>query len=1023
MAYRFTAIPGVGAGRTTPAAPGSYPFQAVQGIGQKVAPFTQFRDTTFAPVANQSAVIPTGSAAEPWWMTGLNVLSSTGKVVTDQVGDWSDWLTGQRGFDWKKDLPFYKTYKDAERVGQGLAAGDFKFDNIPGIGSMAYIGREGKGFDYTLNNLGVENERALFWGGLAGDIALDPLTWVTFGGSSAVKAGGKAMANTAKEVAADYGIKLGRASKAAIRELPGRIGGEVWDSLIDKGSIAAAKNQGKIAEDLARQRILDAGKAARATAQNALFNIDVPFTKYTYQIGTKPKSWTKTSPTIKTQGANALTTLMTRHGIDPSTTGAELVAKGLGKSNFEDITFQEYNWLKGEVANFGNYAARVQAAADPFASAARDSLQFGTRNISSGNQATGSLMDRFDFSSRFVADMGGRSPAGQKFVDKLRSLNPRQIGTGASGGLVNEAGNAIQDTFNRIRNNLGSRLPQRTKDILKEAENFTPNDKAALNYALEGEFPTGFDMGAFDSTKVYRMAEALRKEFDEMAGAEGLAGVLDKTRAGYAPHIVNKSPEKMQEILQKYADDPELQSLAKASASNSFNQSRTSFQSFAQLDNYISGIGQKIAAETDPAEIAKLQAKLDDVSNVFERDPFKAYQKRLYKSYRVRELGDLYKTMKDDGLLMEPDIATYDPSTYVKLDPAEAKRLNVPNGTVMHREVKDALMQADKIFTNEGMNKIVENITSVTNIWKGLTTTIRPVHHLNNLIGNVFNNALAGVEVSSYKRAMQTLNRVSRGKPKQEDLDLMEAAMRNGIFGQGHADEYRRIFGDQKAKGIRAVENFVQNNQVTSFMRRWLGDTTDNWSRLAHFDSVLGKTGSEKLAAESTRKFLFNYGEHTGADRAIRLAIPFWTWTKNNIPLQLENLMKQPRYYQTYLKLQDASYESQGLDRQDQRDFVRDAYFMTPWGTARNPRAPITDLNNLSSPQELMKFAVNSSSPLIKAPFEQVAGKSFFTGQPITNQWEYGLQQAPILNDFYKMFTGQSTVVDWLTGKELDVNR
>ena len=1029
MAYKFTAIPGVGAGATTPAAPGSYPFQAVSGIGAKVTPYTQVRDTTFAPVGNSSAKVPTGSAAEPWWMTGLNVLSSTGKVVTDQIGDWSDWLSGKRDFDWRKDAPiasaWYKNYQEANRIATGLSQGDFKFDNIPGLGSMSYIGREGKGFDHTLANMGVQNDKALFWGGLAGDIALDPLTWLTFGGSSAVKAGGKAMAKSATEVAADYGVAMGRASKKAIRNLPEAIDYKVFNDLLESGSsIRVAGQQAEHAANIARETVQNAGKAARSKAQNALFNIDIPFTKITYQIGDKPAKWTKTSPAIKTQGANALGTLMTRYGIDPSTTGAEFVQKALGKTNLEDITYQEYNWLKGELKNYSDFAAKAQKAApNPFEGGSK-ATQFGTKAISTGNApAAFDPLTAYKFGSEFVADMGGRSTAGQKFVDKFRAINPRQVGDGAAGSLVNEAGGLLQDTFNRIRNNLGNRLPARIQDVMKQAENFSPADQKALAYVMEGEFPKGFDMNSFDSTKVHRMADTLRKEFDEMASAEGSAGVLDKTLGGYFPHVVNKSPEKVEELLQKYADDPELQALAKVSASNTFNQSRKSFKTFAQLDNYIAGIGQKIASETDPAAIAQLQAKLDDVSGIFERDPFKAFQKRLYKSYRVRELGDMYKTMKDDGLLLEPDIASYDRALYKRLDSGQAKRLNVPNGTVMHKDVAKALMKADEIFTNDGMNKFLEKVTSVTNIWKALTTTIRPVHHLNNLVGNIFNNTLAGVEASSYKRAMETLNRVSRGKPKQEDLDLMELAMKNGIFGQGHSDEYRRIFGEQQAKGIRKVENFAQNNKVTSFMRKWLGDTTDNWSRLAHFESVLGKTGSDKLAAESTRKYLFNYGESTGADQAIRLLIPFWTWTKNNIPLQLEQLMKQPRYYQTYLRLQDASYESQGLDRHNQRDFVRDAYFATPWGTARNPRAPITDLNNLSSPQEILKFLVNSSSPLVKTPFEQVAGKSFFTGAPIDNQWEYGLQQLPIFNDIYKMATGQSSVVDWLTGKELDVNK
>ncbi len=1045
MAYKFTAIPGVGAGRTTPAAPGSYPFQAITDIGIKRAPYVNFNQFPIAPGSSASSTYkaPTGAAAEPWWHTGLNILSAPGKIVTDQIGNWSDLWAGNRGFEWKKDVPLITQTamigKGLERQWDNWNDGDLTFDDIPVLSSLANMGREGKGFSYTLANSGVTNDKGLFWGGLAGDIALDPLTWITFGGSSAVKAGAKAGAKSASEIAAEYGIKYSGSAKKALKELPEAIGRVVSDDLLDAGSsFRVAEKQADYAANLAKQRLQDSMKAARGKAQNALINIDVPFTKTTYQIGKKPASWAKSSPTIKGQGASALNTLMTRSGIDPTTTGAEFIQKALGKTNLEDITYQEYNWLKGELKNFGEFAAKAQNAS-PF-DATKAGAQFGTKAVSTGNNAVpGSLVDGFDFSSRFVADMGGRSANGQKIMDALRYLNPRQIGTGASGGLVNEAGNLLQDTFNKIRNNLGNRLPQRTKDIMKQADEFTPAEKDALNYALEGEFPKGFDMDSFDATKVYRMAETLKNEFAEMATAEGFAGVLPKTLTNYAPHVVNKSDDKVAEILQKYADDPELASLAKVSASNTFGKSRTSFKSFAQIDNYLADLSQKLADEADPARLAQLQAKYDDVKNIFERDPFKAFQKRLYKSYRVRELGDMYRTMKDDGLLLEPDAASYDKALYATLKPDEAKRLNVPVGTVMHREMKEALLQADKIFNNEGMNKFMDTAASVTNIWKGVTTTIRPVHHLNNLIGNIFNNSLAGVGLADYTRATKMMNRISRGKPKQEDLDLMEKALNAGVFGQGHADEYRRIFGNTPAKGIRKAENFVQNNRVTSFMRRWLGDTTDNWSRLAHFSSVLDKTGSEKLASDSVRKFLFNYGEQTAGDRAIRtLAIPFWTWTKNNIPLQLEQLMKQPRYYQTYLRMQDASYESQGMSKEDAPEFAQNDYFATPWHllnkipgmdgmfpdgpTLRNPRAPVSDLNNLSSPQELFKFLASSASPLLRIPVEQGMQRQIFTNKPIENQWEYALQQAPIFNDFYKMFSGQSSILDILTGKELDIN-
>lgn len=993
----------------------AYTLRAQPGIGldiaKRTAPAPIYDFVQAAPKAGAGAA----SKGDPWWMDALNALGAPGGLVTNQIESWTDGNLNWKDFGGGLVEPLGKGAK--AQWDNWWSGGDgFGFEDIPLLGTLTHINNQSKHGADILANAGVTNKGWQTWGGLGIDILSDPLTWVTLGGSSALKAGNKAMNSTARNIGKEMAL-----GKVTYKNVADKAGDFAYNNYLRayKGDTAAATTARNQVMQEVQKELADAGAAARYKAQNALVNFDVPFTNTTFQFGRKPKALQKNSPKLATHGANVLRRNLDKAGL-VGHTGDAFIQKALGKSSLEDVTYQEYNWLKGEIARYGDHAAK-NPVKSPFGDAApvpravdpADTFQFG----------------------KFVPDMGGVSQVGAKLGDAVRAINPRAMGTRASGGIVNSYGDHIQDAFGAIRGS-GREFDRLSVQGRQLMDNLTPVEQKAVEYMLEAQDVTkipGIESADL-AGKVAPAAKFLRDEYQKMAQAEGGVGALDNVREAYAPHIINRSPEQLQEILQRYADDPELQRLSQVSGVSGFDQSRKSFQTLAQLDNYLANLGDEIARATDPEQIARLTQKQADVSTLFERNPLKAFQKRLHKSFKTREMAGLYRRMEEDGILITPDAPKgYDPGLYAKLDKTEAAKLGVAPGTVMHKEVKEGLLKINDLFTEQGLNKFLDHATAVTNIWKGLVTAARPVHHFNNLIGNILNNSLAGIGPKSYTKATGTLNRMLRGKPKQEDLDIMAEAMKKGVFGQNHSDEYRRVFGDMPANKLRKVEQAVTGNKYMNFMRKWMGDSIDNWSRLAHYIDVKGKTGSADLASQSVRKYLFNYGEQTKADRAIRLAIPFWNWTKRNIPLQIENMAKQPRFAATYMKLQDASFESRGESRTEQPDFISEGYFINPLtGQLRNPRAPVTDLTNLSDP---LKFLTTSTNPLIKTPFELAANRNVFTGQPIDRELgqngqysseallNYGMSQAGLFNDFYKMFNGDMGPLDAIFGRELDLRR
>lgn len=1026
----------------------SYGLSATPNIGvqaaQQIKPITPVSAVT-NPYKGTTSGGPKGFTSDvPWWQAALGQAGVLGQFVTSQTDQWTN-----GSFDWG-DLPgvsqvdaikrgtlktFQEMVKDPNTTTSDFFLGT---DPIALLGNGTFrslvnnVTDELPRAQKTLQNVGVKNNEALFWGGLAGDIVADPLTYLTFGGSSAIKAGSRAATIAAKDAAKEAAADLGKAySKGLSRVAPTKMGEEIGQryyvkALDETGNINLAEVARAQASKALGEQINNAGKLARSSAQNAAINFDVPFTKITYQFGKKPAVLTRSSPEIKQVGKNALQTKLNNAGLT-GTMGINFVNKALGKEDLSKVTYQEYQWLKGEIDRYSKQVSQTPGA--------RFSTSEGRYVLPETiTDPVGSFR-----TNTFIPDMGGSSRIGEKLADVTRSLNPRRIGTAQSGGLVNSYGDSIQNTFGQLRNNT-RQLEEGAKRVASAAPSLNSTERKLVEYALEGSPVEAMNRAVMeagedvDINKVVEAANFLRAEYGSMATAEKAVGVLDNTRSNYAPHVM-ANKEIGQDMIARYADDPDLQQIFKVAPGNSFNKKRTSFETFSKLDDFVSNLRAEAgtAARAGDAERSlALQTKADDVDALFERDPVKAYKKRLYTSYRSQTLGKLYQSLKADSLLIDPeDIAKLGDTAqeFTRLDPTEAKKLGVKAGSLMQNDVYKGLMEADKLFNNEGLNKFLDNYTSVNNIWKSITTSYRPVHHFNNLVGNVFNNTLAGVNIKDYSKATAVMNRMFRGKPKQEDLNLMKELADQAILGQAHSEEYRRLFGDSpNASVIRKTEKFVTDNKLINSIRRWLGDTTDNWSRIAHYIHVKDASGSSEIAANSVRKYLFAYGENTSADRAIRLVVPFWTWTKNNIPLQLEQIMKQPRYYQTYLKLQDASYESQGEDRMDQAPFIRDDYFKTPWGTFRNPRAPVSDLSNLGKP---LKFAVSSSTPAVKIPFELATNTNTFTGKPIDYSLErggprdpqatleYGLSQAPILNDFYKLFTGASSPVDLLVGKEL----
>ena len=170
------------------------------------------------------------------------------------------------------------------------------------------------------------------------------------------------------------------------------------------------------------------------------------------------------------------------------------------------------------------------------------------------------------------------------------------------------------------------------------------------------------------------------------------------------------------------------------------------------------------------------------------------------------------------------------------------------------------------------------------------------------------------------------------------------------------------------------------------------GRTIENNSRLAHFmDRTIGRGKSAEEAALSVKKYLFDYGDLTHFERTVmKRAMPFYTWTRKNIPLQLEALMTMPEKFAPLaipfrnrdpldlLRLQYANpnvYNNLPVELQRTMDSVT---YIPLEGLL-----PAADLSKIGSPKDIARTIYGLLSPYIKEPFEQIANIDVYSGRKI----------------------------------------
>lgn len=386
----------------------------------------------------------------------------------------------------------------------------------------------------------------------------------------------------------------------------------------------------------------------------------------------------------------------------------------------------------------------------------------------------------------------------------------------------------------------------------------------------------------------------------------------------------------------------------------------------------------------------------------------------------------------------------------LKTDPKNYRQLSAKGleNTWVPGEVADVVDKYFDVVRNPNMlQKGLEHVLNVQNGWKAWTLAVFPEYHTRNAVGNVWNNFLAGIKNPAwYSKAAELQSIVRKGNIEpslvkrltaaggsgvkstddvirvgdatyrvQDLLDEMaeHGVLRGGIFGAEIDTAGREIISATQG-GARAVLRGSAGPVKYGFK---IGQEIEDNARIAHYMWKRSKGASVEDAAASVKKFLFNYDELDPFTEAARTVMPFLTWSRFNIPLQLEHLVVSPHKAAAINKMRvmienmdPVSFgpvgEAVGIpgvgggrDRPDERfvaDWVRenmgirvrrsgpnnyDFFLLENW-------IPLADLSEIGLPElengigamakKAGDFATGLLTPAIIVPVELMTGKSLF---------------------------------------------
>ena len=379
--------------------------------------------------------------------------------------------------------------------------------------------------------------------------------------------------------------------------------------------------------------------------------------------------------------------------------------------------------------------------------------------------------------------------------------------------------------------------------------------------------------------------------------------------------------------------------------------------------------------------------------DMFEADAFKSFAYRGVEHIKAVETKRfLDEVVKDYGKLAREGekVRVVEGLKYVRSTNKHLDGYLVPERIAEHIDKTAQILTGDK-----ATNEVLKHYDKIHSIWKGSVTGWFVAFHTRNAIGGVYNNWLAKIDVSSYKKYADL------------EIDLKKGGNKMWVLPTGETKTTTQLFNEAKKVGAINQPGMID---VMMELEDLMGKTT--FQKLGNFPKVAMETVENAIrmplyldrrlkgfsardAAKEVWKYHFDYapeGLKPFERNVMRRFIPFYTWTSKNVPLQLEQFAKQPAKYGLFPKARDALAGEEGKEEyKNLPEWMKNIMTIKLGENAGAAmwlqlNLPIDDLNKLPLDRQGVKELTSLITPFLKVPTELLMNRNLFFGRDIVNK-------------------------------------
>jgi hypothetical protein len=309
-------------------------------------------------------------------------------------------------------------------------------------------------------------------------------------------------------------------------------------------------------------------------------------------------------------------------------------------------------------------------------------------------------------------------------------------------------------------------------------------------------------------------------------------------------------------------------------------------------------------------------------------------------------------------------------------------------------EIVDLMARAERLTRPSNIDSqfldVYDRVLNWTKAWQ----LARPGFHSRNVMSIVWNNALAGVSPSSYKEWFAANHAYSRGgkawhKFASQNAEVAARYESSRALGGGGQYVSEQAINAGKDPSLLPTRDFIGLRAS-----RHVGHNVEGMGRGVLAMDVMKKGGTSEDAITLIDKFHFDYADLSRFERdVVKRIIPFYVWSRRNLPLQVEMLVKHPATFSHWAAVQrNTSLGVEPIPGEVIPEYYGDkSTFPTPFTEKGQrvyamPDMPFEDINRMFGGGVPGSEIPSMVTPLIKTPIELWANKQTFKGIPLTGR-------------------------------------